>query len=109
MAAPVDQHEWHPEVLPPGWSMAAQRLAQRSVLSGFYLAGGTGLALRIGHRRSVDLDLFSETVFDATSVRDRLRGVEGLSRVEVAEGTVHLLLNSVRTSCTPSAIRRRTC
>jgi hypothetical protein len=52
----------------------------------------------MGHRRSIDLDLFSETAFDATSVRDRLRVVEGLSRVEVAEGTVHLLLNSVKIS-----------
>ena len=27
----------------------------------FYLAGGTALALRIGHRHSADLDFFSET------------------------------------------------
>ena len=27
----------------------------------FYLAGGTALALRLGHRRSVNLDFFSET------------------------------------------------
>jgi hypothetical protein len=27
----------------------------------FYLAGGTALALQLGHRRSVDLDFFSET------------------------------------------------
>lgn len=27
----------------------------------FYLAGGTNLALRIGHRISIDLDFFSET------------------------------------------------
>lgn len=33
-----------------------QRFARR-----FYLAGGTALALRLGHRRSVDLDFFSET------------------------------------------------
>jgi predicted nucleotidyltransferase component of viral defense system len=33
-----------------------QPLARR-----FYLAGGTALALRLGHRRSVDLDFFSET------------------------------------------------
>lgn len=30
-----------------------------SSFSGFYLAGGTALALQIGHRRSVDFDLFS--------------------------------------------------
>ena len=31
----------------------------KMVLDNFYLAGGTGLALQIGHRVSVDLDFFS--------------------------------------------------
>jgi hypothetical protein len=31
----------------------------------FHLAGGTGLALQLGHRLSVDLDLFSLTPFDS--------------------------------------------
>ena len=31
---------------------------------GFYLAGGTALALQIGHRVSVDFDLFSDDVID---------------------------------------------
>ena len=30
----------------------------------FYLAGGTALALRHGHRRSVDFDFFRATSFD---------------------------------------------
>jgi len=33
----------------------------------FCLAGGTALALRLGHRRSIDLDLFSETDAAPTS------------------------------------------
>ena len=32
----------------------------------FYLAGGTGLALQIGHRASVDFDLFSDTSIKKT-------------------------------------------
>jgi hypothetical protein len=98
VAVPSDRHEWYPGVLPPGWSTAARRLAERSVQGGFYLAGGTGLALRRGHRRSVDLDLFTEAPFAATSVRDRLRDVEGLSHLEVGEGTVHLMLDAVKVS-----------
>jgi hypothetical protein len=35
----------------------------------FYLAGGTALALRMGHRRSADLDFFSET----DEIHDRSR------------------------------------
>lgn len=37
---------------------------QITALNSFYLVGGTCLALRYGHRKSVDLDLFSITDFD---------------------------------------------
>jgi predicted nucleotidyltransferase component of viral defense system len=35
-------------------------LAEQPFLRRFYLAGGTAVALRLGHRRSHDLDFFSE-------------------------------------------------
>jgi predicted nucleotidyltransferase component of viral defense system len=35
------------------------------VVSNFYLAGGTALALQLGHRDSVDFDFFSTDSFDA--------------------------------------------
>jgi predicted nucleotidyltransferase component of viral defense system len=41
-----------------------KKLMQIPALSSFYLVGGTCLALRYGHRKSVDLDLFSVTDFD---------------------------------------------
>lgn len=33
-------------------------------LNSFYLVGGTALSLRIGHRKSIDIDLFSSSDFD---------------------------------------------
>ena len=39
----------------------------RPNLETFYLAGGTGLTLQLGHRRSDDLDFFSETLFNTES------------------------------------------
>jgi hypothetical protein len=84
--------------LPEGWAQAVSDLAGRSVLTGFYLAGGTGLALSLGHRRSIDLDLFSPTEFDSADVRDRLRGLDGLAKLEIATGTLHLELRSVKVS-----------
>jgi hypothetical protein len=36
-------------------------IGRQALFARFYLAGGTGLALRLGHRRSVDLDFFSAT------------------------------------------------
>ena len=39
----------------------------------FSLVGGTAIALQIGHRRSVDFDLFNLKDFDADRVRDEIR------------------------------------
>ena len=41
-------------------------------LSDFYLAGGTSLALQIGHRLSVDLDFFGQRPFIAQELLDEL-------------------------------------
>lgn len=38
----------------------------------FYLAGGTALALHLGHRRSIDFDLFADTPFDPMNIRNKL-------------------------------------
>ena len=53
------QAEWHREVISPAVEQTVRDLACESALAGFYLAGGTGLALRLGHRRSRDLEPFS--------------------------------------------------
>ncbi len=34
----------------------------------FALAGGTSLALQLGHRKSIDLDIFSPTIFDTSNL-----------------------------------------
>ena len=41
-------------------------------LSDFILAGGTNLALQIGHRKSIDLDLFTNKPFETTELSDYL-------------------------------------
>ncbi|MEW5986425.1 MAG: nucleotidyl transferase AbiEii/AbiGii toxin family protein [Chloroflexota bacterium] len=48
-------------------------LKGQSALSDFYLAGGTALALQIGHRISTDLDWFSFTRHLEIEERDALR------------------------------------
>lgn len=50
----------HWEALTPNTQRAFRLLSQQDLLQGYYLAGGTGLALHLGHRFSVDLDFFSE-------------------------------------------------
>ena len=42
-----------------------KRLMASSELAQFALVGGTNLSLRLGHRRSIDLDLFTNEPFNA--------------------------------------------
>ncbi len=47
-------------------------LQEKEYLKDFYLVGGTGLALIIGHRKSVDIDLFTSKDFDAEHILEKL-------------------------------------
>lgn len=42
---------------------------------GFYLAGGTGLALQIGHRDSIDFDFFKKDDFETAVLIEKLESV----------------------------------
>ena len=42
---------------------------------GFYLAGGTGLALQIGHRDSIDFDFFKNGDYDTVALIKKLESV----------------------------------
>ena len=48
-------------------------LVRSCLLSPFYLAGGTGCSLQIGHRVSFDLDLFTRKTFDTKALIERLK------------------------------------
>ena len=54
--------DWHYETLPRQAKKAFDFLSGEEWLkkSKWYLAGGTALALQVGHRKSLDLDFFSE-------------------------------------------------
>lgn len=78
MAALTHPH-WH--VITPGLRDLLQFLGQQTFLRRFYLAGGTALALQLGHRLSVDLDFFSET--DEVSARTRSEIMQALKPLAI--------------------------
>ncbi len=47
-------------------------LQDKSYLKGFYLVDGSALALYYGHRKSIDLDLFSDFGFDADVLMEQI-------------------------------------
>lgn len=53
--------------------------------SGFYMAGGTALALQIGHRESVDFDFYTEKEFKADKLVSDIKKVATSLEVEVPD------------------------
>lgn len=88
----------HPDVMPPAQQEALRAVAPALSRRGFYLGGGTALAIHLGHRRSLDFDWFSPAPMgDALTLAAQLRddGVR-LEVAEVARGTLHATVNGVR-------------
>lgn len=63
----------HFETVEPDTLRLLNRLMASETLKDFCLVGGTGLSLRYGHRKSIDLDLFSTVQFESTEILDNLR------------------------------------
>ena len=59
------------ETITPAMRQVMTVFGQSEIGARFYLAGGTALALQLGHRRSVDLDFFSPTE-DIPTIRQAL-------------------------------------
>lgn len=76
------------------------RLAPLAQGHGFYLAGGTGLALQLGHRRSVDFDWFREApIPDPLRLAAELDASAGRIEIDrVERGTLHASAGGVRLS-----------
>jgi hypothetical protein len=47
-------------------------LQAKTYLQGFYLVGETALALHFGHRKSIDIDLFSNFDFNAAELLEKI-------------------------------------
>jgi predicted nucleotidyltransferase component of viral defense system len=76
----------------PGTLELLKNLMSLPELDGFYLVGGTALALQFGHRMSVDLDLFTELQFDKVALLEALQKSYDVL-VETEEGS--MLITSI--------------
>ena len=63
---------------------------------GFYLAGGTALALQINHRTSLDFDFYTERKFDSRKLREEFdQRFKNVQEIYIAEDTLSLNVNDV--------------
>jgi hypothetical protein len=88
----------HAEVLDKSTADLLAEIGATTAFRDFYLAGGTGLALQLGHRMSLDLDLFSERPWSATSLLAAVRAL-GPTAIDLeTEGTLVGSVGKVRVS-----------
>lgn len=63
----------------------------------YYLVGGTAIALHIGHRKSIDFDLFTEGKVNTLAIKKHVLASRFESRLIVKkEDQIHFLLNGVK-------------
>ncbi|MBI5729278.1 MAG: nucleotidyl transferase AbiEii/AbiGii toxin family protein [Candidatus Magasanikbacteria bacterium] len=83
-------------VLPPATETLLNILRSERWIAHFYLAGGTALALHYGHRRSIDLDWFTDRPINAPVLLSRIAKVGAFELLNEEENTVEGILNGVK-------------
>jgi predicted nucleotidyltransferase component of viral defense system len=63
-------------------------LGRSAILKDAYLAGGTGCALQLGHRFSIDFDFFTDKQFEPKRVAAELADVAAFEVEELSQGTI---------------------
>ncbi|RME08795.1 MAG: hypothetical protein D6803_00285 [Anaerolineae bacterium] len=86
------------EALPPATRRYLAILGEKGISRPFYLAGGTAIALHLGHRISVDLDYYSQERFDVFALDKRLQEFDAYRRERLAEDTLLGALDELRIS-----------
>lgn len=79
------------EILPPSQRRVWQELGD--IPPEFALYGGTALALRLGHRQSIDFDFFSQAGFQPDSLTDRLEILRQAVVTQQAPDTLSVLID----------------
>jgi len=87
---------WYKEVIPETAEQVLESLLNN--IGSFYLAGGTALALQLGHRLSKDFDFFSSESFDEEKLLDSLKDIEELSLISKGKETLHLHISGIKVS-----------
>jgi hypothetical protein len=93
-----NEHVWHREVINPQVERTLHNLKALGVLDGSYLAGGTGLALHLGHRRSHDLDFFSRDPIKPEALSRTMKSLAGFALAAQAPDTLHVTVQTTKVS-----------
>ena len=84
------------ETVEPSTLELLRSLQSKSYLEGFYLVGGTALALQLGHRKSIDIDLFSDFGFDVVRLLENLNSDYNFDLFYSASNTIKGSIDDIK-------------
>jgi hypothetical protein len=73
-----------------------QKLMKDEMLKDFNLVGGTALSLQIGHRLSIDIDLFTTKDFDVNVMLDHLKKTYPIKVRDLHKNTLMINIDNVK-------------
>lgn len=86
----------HYETVDEGTLGLLKQLQALGILSEMRLVGGTSLALQIGHRKSIDIDLFGNLSSDYNSLIDELKTLGEVVPLKNSKNIHSLLINEIK-------------
>jgi len=86
----------HYETVDEGTLGLLKQLQSLSILSEMRLVGGTSLALQIGHRKSIDIDLFGILSADYENLVDELKTLGEVVSLKNSKNIHSLLINEIK-------------
>lgn len=75
------------------------KIMSDKMFDNFFLVGGTNLALNIGHRKSVDIDLFTTQDFDSTLLKTHLQNNYNLITDMEENNTLKGYIDNIMIDC----------
>lgn len=88
----------HKEAIDQRTKRVWNKIAKSGIADRFYLAGGTALAVHFGHRKSIDLDFFSQEDFSTSDLKRQLSKIGKIVLLGEADGTLHITVDHVMVS-----------
>ncbi len=86
-----------PFIISPDTFKLIQQLQSLPELNHFYLVGSTSLALHMGHRNSIDIDLFSQYDFNDNDILNLVSSKYEVKEIYRRKNTIISLINNIKT------------
>ena len=84
------------EAVEKGTMDLVKKLMADEKLASFNLVGGTALALKIGHRKSIDIDLFTQSDFDSQAISQHLTATYNTTHLQTITNGAFCLVDCIK-------------